>query len=88
MLIWIQWKTLQNKKYESCHLQSFYILILFSPFTNVFLPVSLHLLGLPSYVTCVLLFTSMWVAPGYLIISDHLLLVFAKLLCVSNDIIS
>lgn len=60
----------------------------FFTFNNVFLPVSLHLLGLPSYVTCVLLFTSMWVALGYLIISDHLLLVFAKLLCVSNDIIS
>lgn len=57
-------------------------------FNSDFLPASLPLLGLPSYVTCVLLFTSLWVAPDYLVIPDHLLLVFAKLLCVSKDITS
>lgn len=65
-----------------------FISVFLFTFNSDFVPASFPLLGLPSYVTCVLLFTSLWVAPDYLVIPDHLLLVFVKLLCVSKDITS
>lgn len=65
-----------------------FISVFLFTFNSDFLAASFPLLGLPSYVTCVLLFTSLWVAPDYPVIPDHLLLVFAKLLFVSKDITS